>query len=135
MNTAADPHPARAGALAVLVAEADPRARQLLRWLLDHDDRFRVVEELACGDDVAAYPDEVDLLVLDLTIPGLNAFEAAQRFRAAHPSSAVVVLAPVDSPYLRDAMQAAGADGYVVTATPDRDVVDRVAAFASPPVL
>lgn len=124
-----------ANTLAVVVAEANPRIRHLLRRLFDHDERFRVVGEMTSGDEVAAYGGAVDLLVVDLTVPGLNSHDAVQRFRIAQPHATIVVLAAVDTPYLRDAMRAAGADGYLVAVAPNHELIDRVAAFTLPRVL
>jgi two-component system response regulator DesR len=121
-----DSEPASGSAAAVLVAEADSTRRIVLRWLLDHDHRFVVLDVVDTGEQVASYPGNPDVLIVDLALPGLNAYEAVRRFRSAHPASRVVVLAPVESPYLLHAMAAAGADDYVVAGTPDAHLLDRL---------
>lgn len=118
-------------AVGVLIADADDRVRSLLRWLLDHDGRYDVVGEVVTGEELASYPGRPDLVIVDLTIPGLNAYEAVCRFRSSHPDATIVVLSSVDAPYLRQAMAAAGAEGYIVTTTPTADLLDILMAHVS----
>lgn len=129
MATSVRSHPF--GAVGVLIADGRTKSRSSLRWLLDRDGRFRVDGEVVCGDDLAGYDGDPDLAVVDLTIPGLNAFEAVTRFRATHPRCTVVVLSSVDAPYLRDAMAAAGADRYVAAARSGAELLDALAASAT----
>src|SRR5262245_58573313 len=77
---------------------------------------FEVVEQVCDG---WASPEETarlkpDILVLDITMPGINGIESAQRLRASGSAVKVVFLSVhEDADYVRTAV-AAGALGYVV---------------------
>lgn len=98
--------------LRALVAGGEPRLQQILTWLLEQDPRFEVVASVGSGDDAAGWSGPVDAAVVDLTVPGLDAFQTARALRERHPGIKVLIVATVDGPYFRDAAQAAGADGY-----------------------
>lgn len=90
----------RAGLRAMFAAEAD------LQVVGEAADGRAAVDEVArCAPDV---------LLLDLSMPGLNGVEALRRLRSAAPSTRVLVLSMHGSPdYVRPAL-AAGAAGYLV---------------------
>jgi DNA-binding NarL/FixJ family response regulator len=115
------------GAIEVLLAQADNHSRALLRWMLQDDGRFRVLDEVSSGEELIAYRGMPGLLLVDLALPGLNAHDAVQQFGPVHPVCKIVVLAPRDVPYLRQAMAAAGAHEYVVVTEPDTRLLDRLA--------
>jgi DNA-binding NarL/FixJ family response regulator len=115
----------------VLLAEADKLSSLVLRSMLDNDERFRVLDNVSSGEELISYDGEPDLLLVDLTLPGLNAHDAIERFGPSHPACTIVVLAPADAQYLRHAMKAAGADEYVVLTTPDERLLDRLARLVS----
>ena len=117
------------GVIRVLIAESDARSRSLWRWSLDDDGRFVVIAEVGSGDELSAFEGEPDLLLVDITLPGLNAHDAIERFRPAHPACVIVVLAPVEVPYLRRAMAEAGADDYIVSTTPRPQVLNHLASL------
>jgi DNA-binding NarL/FixJ family response regulator len=65
----------------------------------------------------------VDLVLMDINMPGSNGIEATARFKAAFPAIAVLVLSMHDKPeYVAQAMQA-GARGYVLKDAPGKDIV------------
>lgn len=88
-----------------------------VRRAFERDHRFRLLAEVHSGDELANHPERVDVAVVDALVPGLYASKAIECFRPAHPDATVIVLSPVDAPYLRCAMTAAGADGFLVVRT------------------
>jgi len=119
------------GVVAVLIAEASPPALFALRTLLGADRRFEVVGEVDTGEGLVDFEGEADLVLIDLALPGLNAHDAVTAFRPGHPACCIVVMAPVEAEYLRQAMISAGADEYLVVADPTQRLLDRLAAMAS----
>jgi len=112
----------------VLIAEASPPALFALRALLGDDGRFEVVGEVYTGEGLVDYEGEPRVVLVDLALPGLNAHDAVAAFRPGHPRCSIVVMAPVEAEYLRQAMISAGADDYVVVTNPKQPFLDRLSA-------
>jgi DNA-binding NarL/FixJ family response regulator len=115
--------PLRAG---VLVADDHSLVRRGLRALIDGVADLRVAAEAADGEEAlrAAGQPEVDLALLDLTMPGLGGLEVTRRLRAARPSLPVLVLSVHDGErHVFEAVRA-GARGYVVKSAADDRLVD-----------
>jgi two-component system, NarL family, nitrate/nitrite response regulator NarL len=64
-----------------------------------------------------------DVVLLDLSMPGMDAMDATRQIRRVNPSSQVVVLSAFDGPQIEQAALAAGAWGLVPKGTPLEDVV------------
>jgi two-component system nitrate/nitrite response regulator NarL len=80
-------------AVRVLVVDDHPLTRAALSGLLEQS-AFSVVGEAADGREAIDRARELqpDLVLLDLSMPGLDGLEALPRLRAAAPDSEVVVL-------------------------------------------
>jgi DNA-binding NarL/FixJ family response regulator len=105
----------------VLVADDHPLYREGLVGLLGTTDDLVVVGQAADGLEAVRLAGEVDpdVVVMDLTMPGLNGIEATRRIVAARPEARVLVLTMLDDTGVADAV-AAGARGYVVkSSSPD----------------
>jgi DNA-binding NarL/FixJ family response regulator len=68
----------------------------------------------------------VDLLLLDMTMPGISGEDLIGRVRAHHPSLPILVLSMHDEPQIAQRALKAGANGYV---TKDQDPETLVAAI------
>jgi two-component system response regulator DesR len=55
-----------------------------------------------------------DCVTMDISMPGLSAFEATRRIRAIHPTARVIFVSSHEQPDYRRAAQEAGATGYVM---------------------
>lgn len=100
----------------VVIADDHTIVRDGLRALLAAEADLRVVGE--AGDGRAALEatgrTSPDVLLLDLSMPGLNGVEALRRLREVAPATRVLVLSMHgSSDYVRPAI-AAGAAGYLV---------------------
>ena len=115
------PYPAR-----VLLADDHPVVRQGLRRLLDGLPEFTVVAE--AGDGLEALNTtlrtDVDLAILDVSMPRLTGVDAARQIKANRPQVSVLMLSMHDSEQYLFAALAAGASGYVLKSAADRDLVD-----------
>lgn len=78
-----------------LIADDEPLARERLRFLLAGDDEVELVAECRNGAEVLASLKElqVDLLFLDIEMPGRGAFEVIEQMGAAHMPVTVFVTA------------------------------------------
>jgi len=108
----------------VLIVDDHPLTREALSGLLTHHG-FEVCGEASGGEEAIAVAAELqpDLVLLDLTMPGVDGLQALPRLREASPSSAVVVLtAAEDEENLLGAIHA-GAAGYLLKSEPPERIV------------
>jgi len=110
------------GSQRVLVVDDDPDYRLLVRLALAPDSGFEVVAEAGDGGAavVEAERERPDLVLLDCTLAGTDAFEALPALRAAAPDARIVLISGHDPADLRSATRSAGAVGYLTKETPAR---------------
>jgi DNA-binding NarL/FixJ family response regulator len=123
---------ARSGPIRVVLADDHTIFRQGLKRLLDEDRRFAVVAEANDGrealDAVKAHAPEV--VLMDLTMPGLSGLEATRRLRKANPEAHVLILSVhSDEEYIARAFEA-GAVGYVLKDVRAADLFAAIEAAA-----
>jgi len=110
----------------ILLADDHPEFLSLAAGLVEAE--FDVLKTFANGQRVVDEFSVVnpDLVVLDISMPGLNGIETAQKLRAARANAKIVFLTVhKDRDYLRSAL-ATGALGYV---TKDRLATDLIPAM------
>ena len=113
----------------VLVADDDPRLRNLLTWTLEQG-QYRVV---AAADGLSALETareiHPDLYVLDVGMPGLNGVEVCRRLREEQVISPILMLTGFGSEEDKVAGLAAGADDYQTKPFGSRELLARVNAL------
>ena len=112
----------------VLLADDHTLVRAGVRRILEAQPGFHVVGEAADGAAALAAlgKGDVDVLILDLTMPGMDGFEVLRRARSIAPEIRVLVLSMhADAEYVARAVRE-GADGYLLK---DSAVQDLVAAI------
>jgi DNA-binding NarL/FixJ family response regulator len=117
----------------VVVADDHAVVREGTVELLGRSDGIEVVGEAADGLEALNLVAELrpDVLVLDLSMPGLDGLGVIERVHAASPVTAVLVLTAHDElPYVRAALEA-GARGYLTKASRGAEVVEGVRATAA----
>src|SRR3954453_6459806 len=94
--------------------------RVLMRFTLEEDDRLEVVGEAADGEaGVAGVLDtKADVILLDLSMPGMDGLEAIQRLREVAPDTVIVVLSGFSAGRLGEAALQLGADRYLEKGEP-----------------
>jgi DNA-binding NarL/FixJ family response regulator len=110
----------------ILLADDHAVVRRGLRLVLDAEPDLEVVAEAGDGSDAVrrALAEEVDLAVLDVTMPRLTGLQAAAELSKRKPELKVLMLSMHDNEqYLFQALKA-GAAGYVLKTAADRDVVE-----------
>jgi len=110
----------------VLLADDHPVVRNGLRELLSGEPDFRVVAEVDDGAQAVerALADDVDLAILDITMPRMTGLQAARELASRRPELRVLMLSMHENEqFLFEALRA-GASGYVLKTAADRDLVD-----------
>jgi DNA-binding NarL/FixJ family response regulator len=110
----------------VLIADDHPIVRHGLRDLLDLEPDFRVVAEVADGAEAVrrALEDDVDLAILDIAMPRLTGLQAARELATRRPQLRLLILSMHENEQFFFEALGAGASGYVVKTTADRDLVE-----------
>ena len=99
----------------VLVVEEHDGMRSALRdWLLTSFPPLRLREARSLQEALTlAEQAQLDLILVNLELPGPNGIEAARALRRRHPMCRVVVMSVTDSVALRIAALEAGAEAFV----------------------
>ncbi len=114
--------------LRILVVDDHPAVRRGLRGLLASQVGWEVIDEAVDGRDGLEKANHLrpDVILMDLTMPGMGGLEACRLIRENVPDSEVLIVTQHDSPQmLREAM-AAGARGYIVKSNAARDLLTAV---------
>jgi two-component system response regulator ResD len=118
----------RMGTTRVLVAEDDRAIRELLVHHLDRDG-FSAVETGDGPATLRASRDGVDLLLLDIALPGIDGFEITRTLRREGRTLPIVLLTARTEEIDRVVGFELGADDYVVKPFSPREVVARCRAI------
>lgn len=116
----------------VLIVDDHAVLRAGLRTLLEDDEGFEVVGEAEDGEAALRLAEQQrpDLIVLDLSLPGMGGVEVTRRIRESLRSTRVLVLtAHEDEVLLREALRA-GASGYVVKRAAPSELINALRAVA-----
>jgi DNA-binding NarL/FixJ family response regulator len=122
----------------VLVVDDDALVRSGLTLMLDGARGIVVVAQVSDGSRVPAALDAhpVDVVLMDLRMPGVDGIAATRAVRRRPDPPAVVVLTTFDTADEVEAAMHAGASGYLLKDTdPERIVEAVLAAAAGEPVL
>jgi DNA-binding NarL/FixJ family response regulator len=110
----------------ILLADDHAMVRRGLRLVLDAEPDLEVVAEAGDGAEAVrqALRDDVELAVLDVSMPTMTGLQAAAEISRRRPGLPMLMLSMHDSEqYLYEALKA-GASGYVLKSGADRDLVD-----------
>jgi DNA-binding NarL/FixJ family response regulator len=110
----------------VLLADDHPIVLHGLRELLDAEPDFTVVAQVGDGAQAVqrALADDVDLAILDVSMPRMTGLQAAHELNSRRPDIRVLILSMHDNEQLLYEALRAGASGYVLKTAADRDLVD-----------
>jgi two-component system, NarL family, invasion response regulator UvrY len=103
------------GNIKVMLADDHAVVRMGFRLLLDGSPDIRVVAEAESGEDAVRRFTEVkpDVVVLDLSMPGIGGLEALSRILAREPAAKVLVLTAHEDAMHAKRVLKAGALGYL----------------------
>lgn len=114
----------------ILIADDHAIVRSGLRKVLDAKPDMEVIAEAEDGADAVeqALKEDVDLAILDVSMPRMTGIQAAAELHKRKPELKTLMLSMHDSEqFLFEALKA-GASGYVLKSGADTDIVDAVRA-------
>jgi len=122
----------RVMAIRILLADDHPVVRHGLKTILEGQPGWEVVGEASDGFEALDKAEWLlpDVLVLDVTMPGMNGLKACRLLRQRTPDVEVLFVTQHDSPQMMREALDAGARGYVVKSNAARDLLEAVKAVS-----
>lgn len=99
----------------ILIADDQPIIRKIVRNTLQVHPRFEVCGEAANGLEAIEEAKKLkpDVIILNITMPVLNGFEAAKEIRTNLPQSAIVILSSDADQHFVEEAKKVGVRAYV----------------------
>ena len=109
----------------ILLADDHGLVREGLRLILDRQPDLEVTAEASDGAEAIerALRHDLDLAVLDVSMPRLTGLQAARHLRAQRPALKVLMLSMHDNEQFFFEAVKVGASGYVLKTAADEDLV------------
>lgn len=114
----------------ILLADDHAVLRSGLKLLLESQPDFKVIGEASTGLETLDLAERLqpDLILLDLSMPGLNGLDALPALRKVAPQAKILILTMYDDPqYLRATLKQ-GASGYVLKKAADAELISAIRA-------
>lgn len=121
--------------LRVVLVDDSEKLRALFRLALEMTSAARIVGEANDGEEgiAVAARERPDVVLLDLSMPTMDGFEALPRIRAASPESHVVVLTGFKRERLEDVAFKLGATAFLEKGIAPTQLATRLAEIAAVP--
>lgn len=115
----------------VLLADDNARFRGVLRRLLERDPDIVVVAEADNGARAVDLAAEVapDVVLMDVSMPGLDGLEATHALKSRLPDVTVLMLSVGDKEHEIAAGLAGGASAYLVKGGPAGEIVEAIKRY------
>jgi PAS domain S-box-containing protein len=111
--------------LRVVLADDHEIVRQGLAALLGDDGTIEVVGAAANGREAVELAERLhpDVVLMDVSMPVMTGAEATRRIKQDLPATRIVALSMREEPEVRQKMQEAGADSYVLKTAPYKELL------------
>jgi two-component system response regulator NreC len=118
--------------LRILLVENHETVRQGLKLLLDREADLEVIDEASDGAQAIerGVADQVDLVVMDLTMPGVSGVVATRKLKERRPNLPIVTLTRHGDRTFLEELLRAGASAYVLKQSPHAELLRAIRAAA-----
>lgn len=112
----------------ILIVDDHERISDGIRFLVSPHSDLQIVSEASDGLEAVllATEDRPDVIVLDISMPNLNGFDAARQIRLVSPESAILFFSSHASSEMHSLSLQAGGLGHVLKDDGPRDLVDAI---------
>lgn len=119
--------------LRLVLADDHPVLRAGLKVLLSAEPDFSVVAEADDGEGALVLAEKVrpDLILMDVSMPGMNGTEATRQIKKTHPELAVLALSVHEEVSFARTLLDAGANGYALKRSACDELVRAVRVVAA----
>ena len=119
--------------ITVILVDDHDVVRTGLRSFLNTQEDVKVVAEARNGEDALLRAEEMkpDLVIMDITMPGMDGLEATRRLKVQNPECLVLALTVHEDKQYFMEMLAAGASGYITKQAAADDLVAAIRAVAA----
>jgi two-component system response regulator NreC len=119
--------------ITVILVDDHDVVRTGLRSFLNTQEDVKVVAEARNGEEALLRAEEMkpDLVIMDITMPGMDGLEATRQLKARDPECLVLALTVHEDKQYFMEMLAAGASGYITKQAAADDLVAAIRAVAS----
>jgi two-component system invasion response regulator UvrY len=117
----------------VMLVDDHAVVRMGFKMLLETSDDIRVITEAENGEEaIKAYMEhKPDVIVMDITMPGMGGMEAIERILNKEPSAKILVLSAHEDSVHPKRVLNAGAKGYVTKRSAAEELIKAIRAVAS----
>lgn len=125
------PEPARR--LRIVLADDHVTMRHGLRLLIDSEPDMQVIADVSDGSEAVrhALVMKPDVIVMDISMPGVNGLSATRTLKQQQPGIAIVTLTRhADDAYVQELLRA-GVSGYVLKQSAPTELLQAIRAAAS----
>ena len=125
--------PPRGRRVRVLLADDHVTVRYGLKLLIDAEPDMTVIAEAGDGDEAVrkALETKPDVVVMDISMPGMNGLAATRALKKARPDVAIITLTRhTDIGYLQELLRA-GASGYVLKRSAPTELLHAIRGVAA----
>lgn len=118
----------------ILIVEDHDKVRQALRKLLEVKfSQYKVIEAHSGEEAITlTFAEDPQLIIMDITLPGMSGIEATRRIRATLPSSPVVMFTIHEDDIYRKEAKEAGAIAYVAKHALQSELLPQLSALLTP---
>lgn len=127
-----DQEPSEAEPIRVLIVDDHVLFTDALRLLLERDERIQVVGTAATGPEAIerALALQADVVVMDVSMPGMDGLEATRRLRSLAPVTRVIVLTGTADDRIGDRAIEAGASACLTKGALDGELISSIRTIA-----
>ena len=112
----------------VMIVDDHNLVREGLKAVFSQGDEVEVIGEAGSGEEAIEMVDKVkpDVILMDISMPGINGIQATKLIRNKHPDAKIVILTMLDQEgYVYEAIKA-GATGYMLKSTSSDELVNAI---------
>jgi DNA-binding NarL/FixJ family response regulator len=112
----------------VLVIDDHAALRRTICLLLSKEPGLEVICETASGEDAIEKAEELqpDIVLLDISLPGISGIEAASRILSVSPNSRIIFLSQHSSLHVVQEALKVGGHGYVTKSDAGLELVEAI---------
>ncbi len=114
----------------ILLVDDHPIVRKGTKEMLEPYADLTVIGEAADGREALAFVNATrpDVILMDVSMPGMNGIDATKQIKQHHPSVAVLVLTSFDDDAYVFALLEAGAAGYILKNAREEELINAIRA-------